>query len=88
MRYQGTIGDVRRNVEEHAIRLAVAKGLALCVGFAERAAGSVCILGSARLKVVCCYRLDVAGDTTTWAACRCAVVVLADGRSSLFCVLE
>ena len=81
------MGNVRSNIEEHAIRLAVAEGLALCVCFAERTAGSVCILCSARLEVVCCCRLDVAGDTTAWTASGCAVVVLADDGSSLFCVL-
>lgn len=55
-------GDIRRNIEEHAIGLAVPEALALGVGFAECLAGSERILRAAGLEVICWRRLYVGYD--------------------------
>lgn len=72
----GEVEDVRCDVEEHAVGLAVAEGLALGVGLAESLAGREGVLGAGGFKVVCGCALYVGDDTAAWGTSGSSVQVL------------
>jgi hypothetical protein len=57
--------NIRVDVEEHAIRLAVAETLALGISLAESTACSKGVLRAAGLEVVCGCGLNVGDDAAT-----------------------
>ena len=59
-------GNVRSNIEEHAVCLAVPEALASCIRFTQRLACREGVLCPTRFKVVCGCGLYVRDDT---AAC-------------------
>jgi hypothetical protein len=63
-------GNVRVNIEEHAVSLSVAERYTFRVRFTERLAGGEGVLGAAGLKVVSRGRFDVSDDAAARSGSR------------------
>lgn len=82
------IKDLRRDVKEHAVSLAVSKALTLSISFARGGAGSPSVLGAGGIKVVSGSVLGVSDDAAACAGGSTATQSRQEQRVWSLCYLR